>query len=75
MQGILTVHTVDSKSFSIPIYCYENENSVSLLNIKKCYTKLYYNELVTQVNQHQQCVRDADRQANATINNVHTIHK
>ena len=44
----------------------------------KTYTNYFtdkYNELVTQVNQQKQCVREGDRQANATTSNVNKIHK
>ena len=47
---------------------------LTLKTINKSYTN-NYNELVTQVNQQQQCVRERNKQANATISNVYTIHK
>ena len=47
---------------------------LTLKTINKSYTN-NYNELVTQVNQQQQCVREGYRQANATITIMYTIHK
>ena len=45
---------------------------LTLETINKSYTNIY-NELVTQVNQQQQCEREGNRQANATISNAYTI--
>ena len=51
---------------------------LTLKTINKIYTNNYidkYNELVLQVNQQQQCVKEGNRQANAITSNVNKIHK
>ena len=51
---------------------------LTLNTINKSYTNNYidkYSELVVQVNQQQQCVREGDRQANAQTSNVNKIQK
>ena len=47
---------------------------LTLKTMNKSYTN-NYNELVIQVNQQQQCEREGNRQTNATISNVYTMHK